>query len=133
MDWQDLEYLLRKTYHQSRAHSTPLVNRENGLNLSCYGLLSKTSAESLKYHRKILKIVCDIYETAEKENEIILVGDLIENYSEEFILMLAKELKYPAVTGSKIVPLPKNQKSLEKFMEALTENFVNYIERMAFI
>ena len=124
MDWQDLEYLLRKTYHQSRAYSSPLVNRENSLNLSCNGLLSKTSSESLKYHRKILQIANDIYKTTQKENEKIVVSDIIENYGEEMMLMIAKELKYPSVTGSKTAPKPTNQKLLDKFMETLSENFV---------
>ena len=124
MDWQDLEYLLRKTYHQSRAYSAPLINRENGLNLSCNGLLSKTSAESLKYHRKILQIAHEIYKTADKENEQIVVSDVIESYSEELMLILAKELKFPSVTGIKTVPKPTNQKLMDKFMETLTENFV---------
>lgn len=128
MDCPDLEYLLRKTYHQSRAYSTPLLNRENGLNLSCHGLLSKTSAESLKYHRKILQIANDLYKTTDKENEQIVVGDIIENYSEELVLMLAKKLKFPADTNSKVVPKPTNQKLLDNFMETLTENFVNFIK-----
>lgn len=127
MEWQDLEYLLRKTYLQSRAYSSPLVNRENGLNLSFNGLLSKTSSESLKYHRKILQIANDIYKTTDKENEKMVVSDIIDNYGEEMILMLAKELKYPSVIGSKVAPKPTNQKLMDKFMETLTDNFVNII------
>ena len=124
MDWQDLEYLLRKTYHQSRAYSTPLLNRENGLNLSSYGLLSKTSSESLKYHRKLLEISNAIYKTADKEIERIVVGDIIENYSEELILMLAKELQYP----SKCAQKPVNQKLFDLFIDTLTENFVSHFK-----
>lgn len=128
MDWQDLEYLLRKTYHQSRAYSAPLINRENALNLSCNGLLSKTSAESLKYHRKILQIAHEIYKSTDNENEKIIVGDVIENYGEELVLILAKELKYPSVSGSKTVPKPTNQKLMDSFMETLTDNFVEIIK-----
>ena len=134
MDWSDLEYFLRKTYIQSRSHSAPLINRENGLNLSYNGLLSKTSKESLKPHRKILQMALDIYETIQEDdvNEKILISDMIDHYGEEFVLILAKELNYPTVSGLKISQTKTNSDLIDKFMENLTESFVNdkYVLRL---
>lgn len=123
MDWSDLEYYLRKAYFQSRSFSVPLINRENGLNLSYNGLLSKTSKESLQSHRKIFQITQDIYKSLRDEKDKIMIADMIEHYGEEFVLILAKELNFPTVTGSKI---SKNTNSsiMDKFMDNLTESFV---------
>lgn len=124
MDWSDLEYFLRKTYIQNRSNSAPLINRENGLNLSCNGLLSKTSKESLKSQRKIFQLALDIYKTTDKENEKIVIGDMIEHYGEELVLMLAKEHNFRTGTGCKNVQTSKNPQLIDKFMENLTESFV---------
>lgn len=125
MDWSDLEFYLRKTYIQSRSFSAPLINRENGLNLSYNGLLSKTSKESLKSHRKIFQLVQDIYKMTLNEQEKLVLGDMIEHYGEEYVLILAKDLNYPSVTGSKVAQQNTNPALMNKFIESLSESFVS--------
>lgn len=125
MDWSDVEYLLKKTYGQSRAYSSPLFNRDNALNFSYTGTLSKTSNEALNCQRKLLQMAHDIYKTTDKENDRIIIGDLIDHYGEEFVLKLAKIMKLPSVVGSKIATKSTNPKLLDSFMQNLTDNFVS--------
>ena len=101
MEWSDVEYFLQKVYLQNRSNYSSLINRENGLNLSCIGSLSKTSPDCLKTQRKLVQIVNEIYEIAPNEYEKLIVSDMSEHYKDELVLMLAKDLKYPAVLGIK--------------------------------
>lgn len=119
MDWSDLEFYLRKTYLQSRQFFSPLINRENGLNQSFISLLSKTSKESIHFQRKLVQLAIDIRDTIENEGESLIIGDIIENYGEEFILMLAKEFN---VSGSKTNK--DTSFEIKKFINNLSESFV---------
>ena len=125
MDWSDVEYLLRRTYFQGWTFQKPLTNSRNALDLSYEGLLSKTSIEALKSQQKLFQITQDIYKRIDKENEKLMIADMLEGYGEEIVLMMAKKLNYPAVSGCKIAPKPNNNNYLmDKLIDNMTESFV---------
>lgn len=125
MEWSDVEYFLQKVYLQNRSNYSSLINRENGLNLSCTGSLSKTSPDCLKTQRKIVQIVNEVYENACNENEKLIVSDMSEHYKNELVLMLAKDLKYPAVLGIKNTLENSNFHAADLLMKNLIDQFSN--------
>lgn len=133
IDWSDVEFLLKKSYIQSRAYSSPLINRDNALNFSYKGSLSRTSNEALNCQRKIFQMAHDIYNTTDEENEKIILADLIDHYGEEFVLKLAKNMNLPAVAGCKIEPKSTNPQLLDSFMRNLTDNFVNEMHKISLV
>lgn len=124
MDWSDVEYLLRKTYYQGWTFQKPLTNSRNALDLSYEGLLSKTSIEALKSHQKVFQMAQDIYKRTNKESEKLMISDMLEDYGEEIVLMMAKGLNYPAVSGIKTAPKQMNTRLMDQFIDNLTESFV---------
>lgn len=125
MDWDDVEFLLRKTYFQGWNFQKPLINSRNALDLSYEGLLSKTSFEALKSHQKLFQMTLEIYKITDKENEKLMIADMLDNYAEEMVLMMAKGLNYPAGSGRKNAPKDSNSQYLmDKFMDNLSESFV---------
>ena len=123
-DWSDVEYLLKRSYLQGRKASAPLVNRENGLNFSTVGMLSKASSDSLNSHRKLLLLSTDIYRITEKENENMVVSDLIENYADELMFTLAKKANLPSVSGCKTGPKSSNKPLISSFLNAYEQKLV---------
>ena len=125
MDWSDVEYLLKKTYFQGWAFQKPLTNSKNARDLSYEGILSKTPVEALKSQKKLFQMTQDIYKRTNKDSEKLMIADILENYGEEMVLMMAKGLNYPAITGIKSTPKQTNPHLMDKFIDNLTESFVN--------
>lgn len=127
MDWDDVEYLLEKTYLSTRSFSLALFNKENALNLSTNGQLSKTSTECLHSQRKMLQLALDAYDTCKTDKDRHMLAGLISQYQEEFVLILGKDLKYPSVIAEKYPNRSSDTESkaeLESFMNQLSINFV---------
>lgn len=132
-DWSDVEYLLKRSYLQGRTATAPLINRENGLNFSAVGMLSKTAPDSINSQRKLLQLSAEIYRTTDKENEKMVVSDFIDNYADEFTLMLAKKLNFPSVTGSKIGPKTSNKALIQSFLSEYEDKIVTSFDIKMFL
>lgn len=104
MNWSDVEYLLQRTYLQGRSHSANLLNRENALSQSTASALQKTASESLESQRKLLELgqgILDSIDPTTNGEEYELTADALSRLEEDFLIMLAKHHKLPAVTGAR--------------------------------
>lgn len=130
MDWDDVRYLLERTYLQGRSFHSSLLNRENGLNLSTNGMLAKTSTGCLVTQRKLVQLASDVHDTVDCDNvpEQLLLAELLDLYSNDHVHVLAKTHNYPAAMGQK-TPTTRQfttecEQLVNAFVSQLTLSFV---------